>query len=950
MTTVNSNAPDRPKGIRRYEPLAPAAGALVAGILAGEYLGGSMALWCAAAVAAAGVWILLACPYGPVPGRRGRPRALLVPLLLVMLAAGAARYRAGIDPPPDDVARLVPEGSRIGTVEGVVVRSPHPGRPPTDVFLPSTPYYLRTKFILEAERAEVEGRWYPARGRVYVSIREPMLDGGSVAGCSAAAFPGRREAGRSSVRGGLGRPPRGSHGTACSEHRTREGGPGIPQLGDRARITGRLMRPLPRANPGTFDVATYFRRQGVRACLSTDHWEAARVVEPAAEPFRWAVGAMGRWAVRRFRAMRSPAGRAVASAIVLGRRDLLRFDAGQAETEDIERAFIVTGTAHFLAVSGFSVGLAAGVVLLLARLLGLGPKPTAVLVAVAVGAYAMMTELRPPVVRAAVLVWLLCLAWATGRERMRLNALAAAVLVILLIRPGDLFTTSFQLSFAVVLGMFYLAGKVEAVLFRRAGDPLEDDEEPAPGSFRLPSYARRTVTLSLAAALVAVPLVANRFHLVSWLAPVASVLLAPLVFLLIAGSMALVVLGAPAPWLGDLLAAVPDGMARAVTGVVSALARVPGGHFYTPGFSSGWLLVTYGLLAAWVWRERLRLPIGRNVPRGGSPDPPRNPDTPSTGGQRPVTGEGVILTRRRLALAVLAAAAVFLWTAGHPAPDGVRATFVAVGSGNTTLVELPCGRTLLYDAGSSLSYARAAEGTTAPVLWSRGVGRIDAVFISHAHFDHFKDVLPLVDRFGIRRVFVPPTFLRRRLSVDDAVVEALLARGVRVTYFGAGDRLAGTGATRVRGVWPRGAASQTDDINDGSLVLSVGPVHGTRFSAGKGAVEEGEGRLLLTGDIEPPAISGLIAAEPDLRAGAVLWPHHGHAPEAARELLRHTGARVAVISAARGWNPRPLPAWLADDGVTCYHAGRHGTVTVELGDDGVQAETFRTPTGREQAL
>jgi len=858
--------------VRRYEPLVPAAAALVAGVLAGEYLGGSIAAWCVLAVAAAVVWTVLAW-------RRARPRALLAPLLLVVLAAGAARYRASVDPAPEDVARLVPQRSRIATVEGVVVRSPHPGRPPTDVFLPSVPYYLRTKLTLEAERAEVAGQWFPASGRVYVSVRQPMPD---------RARDGARDAGRP-----------------------------LPHLGDRIRVTGRLMRPLPCANPGTFDLDAYFRRQGVRVLLSTDHWQAVRVAEPAADPFRWAVGAMGRWAVRRFEAIRSPEGRAVASAIVLGRRDLLRFDTGgEGGTGDIERAFIVTGTAHFLAVSGFSVGLAAGVVLILARLAGLGPKPTALLVAVVISAYAMMTELKPPVVRATIVIWILCLAWATGRERQRLNALAAAVLVILLIRPGDLFTTSFQLSFVVVLGMFYLATKIDAVLFRRGVDRMKEEDWLPPGAFWLPRYARRTITLSLAAALVAVPLAANRFHLVGWMAPVASVLLTPLVFLLIAGSMALVALGAPAPWLGDLLAAVPDGMARAITGVVTALSRVPGGHFYTSGFSARWLLVTYGLLAAWVFRERITL-----SPRGRGPFVLRSEAT-----LRRVAGEGEVLTRRRLALAVLAAAAVFLWTRGHRAPDGVRVTFVAVGSGNTNLVELPNGRTLLYDAGSSLSYARAGEGAIAPTLWSRRVGRIDAAFISHAHFDHFKDVLPLVERFGIRRVFVPPTFLRRRLTVDDAVVKKLLARGVRVTYFGAGDVLAGTGRTRVRGVWPRGRVSQTDDINDGSLVL---------------AVEQGGRRLLLTGDIEPPAIAGLIRAEPNLRADAVLWPHHGHAPEAARNLLRHTRARVAVISAARGWNPRPLPAWIAADGITCCHTGRDGTVTVELGTDGIRTMTFR---------
>ena len=816
----------------------PAAAAMVAGILAGEYLGGGMLLWCGVAVAPAAVWALML-------RRRAPAGPLLVPLAVLVLAAGAARYRSTVEPPADDVARLVADGTRIVTLEGVVVDSPKPSRPPSDVFLPTLPYYIRTSMKLDVSRALVEGAWYPARGGVHATVRQPLPDADEA----------------------------------------------VPCLGDRVQVTGRLMRPLGPSNPGAFDVATYFHRQGVRASLSTDHWEAMRVVEPAADPLRWTVGAMGRWAVHRFEAMSSKEGRAVASAIVLGRRDLLRFDIGETDAEDLERAFILTGTAHFLAVSGFSVGLAAGVVLLVMRVLGSGPKATAAAVFVVVAAYAMMTELRPPVVRAAILITILCLAWATGRERQRLNSLAAAVIIVLLVRPGDLFSTSFQLSFAVVLGMFWLVVKIDAVLFRRGADPLDDEEVPKPGAFWLPTYARRTVSLSIAAALVAIPLSANRFHLVSWLAPVASVALAPLAFLLIAGSMALVILGAPAAWLGDLLAAVPDGMARAIVGVVDAMARIPGGHFYMAEYSGGWLVVTYGLLGAWVWRERLAIP------------------------------------RRRLAIAVLAAAAVFLWTGGHRAPAGVRVTFLSVGSANTNLLELPNGRTLLYDAGSSLSYARAGEGTIAPALWSRGVERIDAVFLSHAHFDHFKDVLPLVERFGVRQVFVPPTFLRRRLNIDDAVILALLARGIEVTYFSAGDTLAGTGDVTVRGVWPRGEVGLDDDINNGSLVLEV---------ADRGR------RLLLTGDIEGPAIAALIAAEPDLRADALLWPHHGQASDEVRTLVHHAGAKVAVISAAGGWDLPPLPAWLAADGVSCYHTGRDGAVTVELSPDGVRAETFRT--------
>ncbi|MBE3068736.1 MAG: ComEC/Rec2 family competence protein, partial [Planctomycetes bacterium] len=645
------------------------------------------------------------------------------------------------------------------------------------------------------------------------------------------------------------------------------------------------------ANPGAFDMPTYLRRQGVRACFATDHWEAMKVVEPGADRLRWLVGVLERWAVRRFDAIPSDDGRAVAAAVVLGRRDLLRFDAGEASARDIERAFVVTGTAHYLAVSGFNVGLAAAVVLLVTRLLGLGPRLTAVLVALVVLAYALMTELQPPVLRSAILVWVLCAGWVLGRPPVRMNSLAAAVLVILLARPGDLFTTSFQLSFAVVLGMFWLSAKIDRALWHRHE---EDDSADLPHAEAAPAwgrYLKQTVSISLAAALVSVPLVAYRFHLVGWLAPVGTVLLAPLMFGLMAGSMLLMALPVPVPWVLDLLAAVPDGMARAIVGVVSALARVPGGHFYVADLSPAWLAVTYGLLAAWAWRERLGL------------------------------------ARRLLVLASLAAAAVFLWTGGHRPPAHVRATFLAVGGGNTNLVELPNGRTLLFDAGSALTHVHAGEATIAPALWSRGIERVDAIFVSHAHFDHFKDILPVVERFGVRQVFVPPTFLRRRLRSDDLAVEALLARGVEVRFFAAGDRLTGTGRVDVRAVWPRGGRAMTERINDGSLVL---------------ALADGPRRLLLTGDVEEAAIDGLIAAEPDLRADAMLWPHHGPAPEAVERLAHHTGAGVVVISAARPYGLRAVRPVLP--AAACYHTGFDGAVTVELAPDGVRVETFGSDT------
>jgi competence protein ComEC len=530
-----------------------------------------------------------------------------------------------------------------------------------------------------------------------------------------------------------------------------------------------------------------------------------------------------------------------------------------------------------------------GLVVLLAHLAGAGRKVTAILVALVVLVYALMTELQPSVLRAAVFMWILCLGWAAGRQRLFYNSLAAATLIVLALRPGDLFTASFQLSFGVLLGLMFLCRRIEAVVLRRDEESEALSELAGLEARFWRRVVRPTISLSISAAAISLPLVAWRFHLAAWISPVTTILLTFPMALLLASGFILMAFGWAPLWIADLLAVPVDLLARLIGWIVRMFAQVPGGHFYVADFSWPWLALVYGLLAAWAWRERLGIP------------------------------------RRRLAMAALAAAAVFLWTGGHRPPPAPRATFLAVGGGNATIVELPNGRNFLYDAGSSLSYTRAGEGTTAPALWSRGIGRVDAVFISHPHFDHFKDILPLVDRFGIRRVFVPPTFMRKRLSIDEAVVEALLACGVQVEFFSAGDRLAGTGGVELRALWPRGPASQTRKTNDGSLVLDI--------------AERGR-RLLLTGDIEATAIDALLASEPHLKADAMLWPHHGSDPDAVGHFAQAAGAQVLVVSCGLVRAQEGDPSWVAEQGIQCCRTAEDGAVTVTLGADGPTVQTF----------
>src|SRR5260370_18671777 len=82
----------------------------------------------------------------------------------------------------------------------------------------------------------------------------------------------------------------------------------------------------------------------------------------------------------------------------------------------------------------------------------------------------------------------------------------------------------------------------------------------------------------------------------------------------------------------------------------------------------------------------------------------------------------------------------------RPRPqDELRVTFLAVGHGGCIVLETPDGRTLLYDAGS-LRGPDVGRYQIAPYLWSRGIRRIDEVFLSHADLDHFNGLRDLLER------------------------------------------------------------------------------------------------------------------------------------------------------------------------------------------------------------
>lgn len=657
--------------------------------------------------------------------------------------------------------------------------------------------------------------------------------------------------------------------------------------GDLVEVVGRLSRPAVPANPGEPDYAAHLRDQRITATLRTDGAGGVTRVEDGwrASLFGWLAAVRG-WGGRVFADHLPPSEAALADALLLG--DTAALD------RDEWDGYVRTGTVHVLAISGQHLVVLAWFVWAVLMLAGVRRRRGAWWVAGVMVGYALLTGGRPSAVRAAVMVCVVCGGLVLRRPTNPANAFALAWLVVVGFNPADPFTAGCQLSF---LSVFVLVWGLGPVLVRPRQSPLEQlVDESRSTAERLARRAARVVVaaylVSLVLGAVNAPLVLAWQNLAS---PVGVVLGPPLVLLtsiaLVSGFLLL--LAAPFGWLAAWpFARVTEGCLAGCEWLVGLAGRVPGGWVYAAGPSPWWLVGFYAGV-----------------------------------------GGAVLLAGRwsRRCLVGLAAWTLFglLVSFDRPARDELRVTFLAVGHGGCVVLETPDGRVLLYDAGS-LTGPDVVRRVVAPLLWSRGIARVDEVFVSHADLDHFNGLPELLKRFPVGRVTLTPSFRDKPSPGVAAAVDALHARGVEVRVASAGDRFDAGGGVSLDVLHPP-AVGPAGNENARSLVLLV-------RHAGHS--------VLLTGDLEG-AGQDVLTATPAPAVDVMLAPHHGAIGANARK------------GADGKFSPGPMAAWAKPRLVVSSQGDRPtvhleaaypavwdtataGAVTVRSHASGLVAEAFRT--------
>ncbi len=678
----------------------------------------------------------------------------------------------------------------------------------------------------------------------------------------------------------------------------------LVRYGSVIEFEGRVRTPRNYGNPGAFDYVGYLARRSTYWLISVQPRSDIRTLPgQCGSRLQAELVRIRENALQRLDTL-YPGDSGFVRALLLGDEDRL----DPATSEDFRK----TGTFHAIVISGLHISLIAGTILWLLRH-AFAPLWLRLIVAgVAAWVYTLLAGGQAPVMRAAVGFTLALIATASYRRSRVLNILAAVAVAFLLCDPGQLFEASFQLSFAAVAAIGALAAPIvegTAAILQAACGKF-DRMRPSPTEDRRVSSLR-----------IELRLVAQTLHALLGVRQVIANMVVVSSGRMLASAFEMVILSATVQF-ALTVPAVLYFHRVPLTSVVANLVAVPllngAVGFGLAGLAGGSRVLSSCAATLVGIAESTVAWFARFEPHWRPPTPPA---VVSIGFVLAlVFAAGCLRHRRRWALGpALLSAAIALHMYMHhrdPATGWLEFSTIDVGQGDSLLITLPDGQTMLVDGGGFPSFRGnpvrrmdVGEQVVSPYLWERGIRKLDVVAMTHEHDDHAQGLSAILRNFQPREFWTGATPLGR----EDALLTQARAAGIKVVQPRAGYEQR-FGAATLRVLAPAvDYQMSTKPRNNDSLVLEI--TYGRR-------------RFLLTGDAERPV-------EFDLVANAVLGPidvlkvgHHGSKTSTTPDLLAMLRPKFAVVSVGEGnlyGHPHPdVISRLNDAHVQSFRTDRAG--------------------------
>ncbi|MBN3033367.1 MAG: DNA internalization-related competence protein ComEC/Rec2 [Candidatus Saganbacteria bacterium] len=548
--------------------------------------------------------------------------------------------------------------------------------------------------------------------------------------------------------------------------------------------------------------------------------------------------------------------------------------------DETKTSYRRAGLIHLLVASGTQVSILIGVCLGLMRSCRL-PDWSAILATSLFNLLlVVVTGGGASILRAAIMGEVMLIGLLFERQGEIYTTLAFSALVLIIADPNTLFDLGFQLSFAATWALVYIA-------------PVLGKKMP------------QLLAVTLAPLLATTPIVAYNFSQVTPGGIIANLLVIPWVEFLTVFGFVTTVLGFFFLPLAQLFGNTLWLMLVILERIARLVPALPGACFYAAAPS---LIMVGGFYAGLILMVEF-------LKKGGE----------------------LVVTRKRLAFALLIILPLFVWDRAFSAPASsgrqLTVTFLDVGQGDSALIELPDGKKVLIDGGG-LDRVKEARNDDDPIgskvvvpfLQHKGINRLDLVILTHPHADHLGGLNKVLAEIKVDGVLDggqadnSRAYERFKELIAANRIKYALGRAGQVIDFG----------PEVKGYILNPSEPLLRDTNSDSIVMRL---------------VYGEVAFLFTGDLGFPGEERVLSLGSGLRSTVLKVGHHGSATSSGGEFLRAVAPRYAVVSVgARNRYRHPTRAALerlAAAGAEIYRTDLNGAIEVKTDGRELAIETMK---------
>ena len=575
-------------------------------------------------------------------------------------------------------------------------------------------------------------------------------------------------------------------------------------------------------------------------------------------------------------------------AIVLG--DKSNLDA------ELKMRYQMAGIIHILAISGLHISLLGMGLYNILKRIGLGIWPAGLLALAIMLQYGMMTGGTVSTMRAVCMFLLSVGAKIAGRIYDMPTGMAVSAILILMENPAYLLDGGFLLSFGSVTGIGCVWPLISEVMDREEKSRWKTESK---GVKEFLKSTEKSLWKSFLASgtvqLTTLPVVLWFYGEVSVLGIFLNLLVLPTVGIVLGSGTTGAFVGLFSSR-GAFLAALPG---RIILKSYEFLAELAGKLpicTWVGGKPQIWQIVGYYVILAagvWIYRQTAQEYVDNDSfwKRG------------SDLYNREVSGKKIRILQNseahksqkrhkdvvmkiwgiRGACVVTVCLGILL--IGYKPREDFRIACLDVGQGDGIVIEIENQWNILIDGGSTNKSA-LGQYQLIPYLKSRGISKLDGIYISHTDEDHISGVRQLFEYIGkgLTVLQVENLILPEWQNIQDnknyqELIQLAEIAGTRVLTARAGDKIK-YGQTRLEVLWPPEGADGVE-VNEDAIVLEM---------------TSGDFKGIFTGDIgketEEKLLQNGVLEDVDFLKVA----HHGSKYSTGEEFLETVKPELAVVS------------------------------------------------------